>query len=230
MQALGLIETRGLIAAVESADAMLKAAEVTLLEKTYVGGGLVSVAVTGGVAAVKAAVEAGAAAVKQISEALLVSQHVIPRPSEDLEDLIGPAKQVLSLEIQNAGPSGDESGEKTEEPAVNEAVSEEKTEQTIDVEAADEQAVEEPAVEVFTEDKEEFPLDGNLSTITKEIADQFAQQYGPEKILEVLGRLKVVKLRNLAREYGNMRIAGRAISKADKKVLLAEFEEYYRTH
>ena len=90
MQALGLIETKGLIAAIEASDAMLKAAEVRLLEKTIVGGGLVAIAVTGDVAAVKAAVEAGAAAVERIGSLLLVSQHVIPRPHEDLDSMIGP--------------------------------------------------------------------------------------------------------------------------------------------
>lgn len=88
MQALGLIETRGLVAAVESADAMLKAAEVKLLEKTIVGGGLVSITVAGDVGAVKAAVDAGAAAVEQLNKNALVSQHVIPRPHESLEEII----------------------------------------------------------------------------------------------------------------------------------------------
>ena len=88
MQALGLIETRGLVAAVESADAMLKAAEVELLEKTIVGGGLVSITVAGDVGAVKAAVDAGAAAVEQLNKNALVSQHVIPRPHESLEEFI----------------------------------------------------------------------------------------------------------------------------------------------
>ncbi len=88
MQALGLIETKGLVAATESADAMLKAAAVNLLEKTYVGGGLVSIAITGDVGAVKAAVEAGGAAVRKIDEKLLVSQHIIPRPHEELNSII----------------------------------------------------------------------------------------------------------------------------------------------
>lgn len=94
MQALGFIETRGLIVAIESADAMLKAAEVTLIEKTNVGGGLVSITVTGDVASVKAAVEAGAAAVSQLKSDSLVSQHVIPRPHEELNSLIGLNKPI----------------------------------------------------------------------------------------------------------------------------------------
>lgn len=88
MQALGLIETRGLVAAVESADAMLKAANVKLLEKTIVGGGLVAVTSAGDVGAVKAAVAAGAAAVEKLNKNALVSQHVIPRPHESLEKIM----------------------------------------------------------------------------------------------------------------------------------------------
>lgn len=99
MQALGLIETKGLVAATESADAMLKAAHVNLLEKTYVGAGLVSIAVTGDVGAVKAAVEAGGAAVRKINENLLISQHIIPRPHEELNSIIVTTKPELEQEI-----------------------------------------------------------------------------------------------------------------------------------
>jgi ethanolamine utilization protein EutM len=81
--ALGLVETKGLVGSVEAADAMCKAAKVTLLGKEISGGGLVTVMVRGEVGAVKAAVEAGAAAAKRVGE--LVSQHVIPRPAQDLE-------------------------------------------------------------------------------------------------------------------------------------------------
>ncbi|GLB24435.1 bacterial microcompartment protein [Lacrimispora xylanolytica] len=89
MQALGFIETKGLLTAIEAADAMLKAADVSLLERTTVGGGLISVTVTGDVAAVKAAVDAGAAAVERIDAASLITRHVIPRPHEELVAVIG---------------------------------------------------------------------------------------------------------------------------------------------
>lgn len=89
MQALGFIETKGLLTAIEAADAMLKAADVSLLEKTKVGGGLISVTVTGDVAAVKAAVDAGAAAVERIDAKALITRHVIPRPHEELVAVIG---------------------------------------------------------------------------------------------------------------------------------------------
>ena len=86
MIALGLIETKGLVGAVEAADAMCKAAKVTLLGKELSGGGLVTVMVRGEVGAVKAATDAGAAGAKRVGE--LVSVHVIPRPAVDLETFL----------------------------------------------------------------------------------------------------------------------------------------------
>jgi ethanolamine utilization protein EutM len=86
MIALGMIETRGLIGAIEAADAMVKAANVTLIGSEYVGGGFVTVMVRGDVGAVKAATDAGAAAAKRVGE--LVSVHVIPRPHMDVEMIL----------------------------------------------------------------------------------------------------------------------------------------------
>lgn len=85
-QALGLIETRGLITAIEAADAMLKAARVQFLGRQKVKAGLVAVMVAGDVGAVKAAVDAGTAAGKKIGE--IVSSHVIPRPHEEINFII----------------------------------------------------------------------------------------------------------------------------------------------
>jgi len=84
--ALGLIETKGLVASIEAADAMVKAANVTLVGKEQVGGGLVAVMVRGDVGAVKAATDAGAAAAQRIGE--LISVHVIPRPHSEVESLL----------------------------------------------------------------------------------------------------------------------------------------------
>lgn len=85
-QALGMVETKGLVGAIEAADAMVKAANVTLLGKEKIGSGLVTVMVRGDVGAVKAAVDSGAAAAKRVGE--LVSVHVIPRPHEDVESIL----------------------------------------------------------------------------------------------------------------------------------------------
>ncbi|WP_042345511.1 BMC domain-containing protein [Bacillus massiliigorillae] len=83
MGALGMVETKGLVGAVEAADAMAKAANVQLIGKVHVGGGLVTVMVRGDVGAVKASTDAGAAAAEKVGE--LVSVHVIPRPHSDIE-------------------------------------------------------------------------------------------------------------------------------------------------
>jgi ethanolamine utilization protein EutM len=84
--ALGMIETRGLVGAIEAADAMVKAANVSLIGSEYIGGGFVTVMVRGDVGAVKAATDAGAAAAKRVGE--LVSVHVIPRPAGDVEMIL----------------------------------------------------------------------------------------------------------------------------------------------
>ncbi|NNF98541.1 MAG: BMC domain-containing protein [Desulfobacteraceae bacterium] len=90
MKALGMIETKGLVAAIEAIDAMVKSANVDVLGTREVGAGLVSVFVEGDVGAVKAAVDAGAASVNKIGE--VVSVHVIPRPSEETMALLPVAK------------------------------------------------------------------------------------------------------------------------------------------
>ena len=86
MIALGLVETKGLVGAIEAADAMVKAANVVLIGSEYVGGGYVTVMVRGDVGAVKAATDAGAAAAKRVGE--LASVHVIPRPHTDVEMIL----------------------------------------------------------------------------------------------------------------------------------------------
>ena len=90
MQALGMVETRGLVGSVEAADAMVKAANVTLIGKEHVGGGLVTVMVRGDVGAVKAATDAGAAAAERVGE--LKSVHVIPRPHGEVEVILPEAQ------------------------------------------------------------------------------------------------------------------------------------------
>ncbi len=86
MNALGMIETKGLVGAVEAADAMVKSANVELVGREQVGGGLVTVMVRGDVGAVKAATDAGAAAAQSVGE--LLSVHVIPRPHDEVEAIL----------------------------------------------------------------------------------------------------------------------------------------------
>jgi ethanolamine utilization protein EutM len=85
-EALGMVETKGLVAAIEAADAMVKAANVVLVGYERIGSGLVSVFVRGDVGAVKAATDSGAAAAQRVGE--LISVHVIPRPHVDVEKIL----------------------------------------------------------------------------------------------------------------------------------------------
>lgn len=84
--ALGMVETKGLVGAIEAADSMVKAASVHLVGKVHVGGGIVTVLVRGDVGAVKAATDSGAAAAERVGE--LLSVHVIPRPHNELESIL----------------------------------------------------------------------------------------------------------------------------------------------
>ena len=86
LEALGMVETRGLVAAIEAADAMVKAANVTLIGTEKIGSGLVSVMVRGDVGAVKSAVEAGSTSAGRLGE--VIATHVIPRPHEDVEKIL----------------------------------------------------------------------------------------------------------------------------------------------
>ncbi|MGE4273355.1 MAG: BMC domain-containing protein [Desulfitobacterium sp.] len=187
MQALGLIETRGLLPAIECADVMLKTAQVELMGRTFVGGGLVTIAVTGEVGAVKAAVEAGTIAVEKISHSSLASQHVIPRPHPDIESIVSVSENPAEVD---APPGSDDSLI------------------TITVESID-------------------PMPISLKYANKEEVDAIIQSFGLEKGVEALITLSVVKLRNLAREYKELDIVGRAISKANKELLVQQLKRYY---
>ncbi len=90
LEALGMVETKGFVGAVEAADAMVKAANVQLIGKEYIGAGYVTIFVRGDVGAVKAATDAGAAAARRVGE--LISVHVIPRPHNEVENVLPKAK------------------------------------------------------------------------------------------------------------------------------------------
>ena len=92
LEALGMVETKGLIGSVEAADAMVKAANVVLIGKEYIGAGYVTVMVRGDVGAVKAATDAGAAAARRVGE--LVSVHVIARPHQEVEKILPKVKDA----------------------------------------------------------------------------------------------------------------------------------------
>ncbi|MEG6617402.1 BMC domain-containing protein [Peptococcaceae bacterium 1198_IL3148] len=200
MQALGLIETRGLLPAIECADVMLKAAQVELVERTFVGGGLVTIMVTGDVAAVKAAVEAGVAAVEKINRWSLISQHVIARPHYEMENIVAARANTVEEKAN------------INEPLANQGVT-------------DATEVTEPAKIVEESTK---PAPTTLVSVHKPELDALVQQFGLEKAVAMLKSLSVAKLRKLAREYKDLGIAGRAISKANKELLIQKLKGYYK--
>ena len=200
-----MIETRGLLAAIESADAMLKAAEVRLLERTFVGGGLVTVTITGDVAAVKASIDAAAAAVNRLGAELLISQHVIPRPHSELgETIVSP---VPLAEINS------DKEDKTAYIEINSEAENSEEPQTVEIDE--------------TEIMQDTDTVKDAAEMHKDDMDRLVSEKGIDKALEIIDRCKVVKLRNLAREYKDFGISGRDISKANKTVLIEEFRKYY---
>lgn len=147
LSALGMIETKGLVAAVEAADAMVKAANVALIGKEHVGGGLVTVMVRGDVGAVKAATDAGAAAAARVGE--LISVHVIARPHEELEPILPVSEDKTSVPGETTEP------ESSVKPAAEAAAPAAPI-----VENADIESMSVVQLRKFARSMKEFPIEG----------------------------------------------------------------------
>ena len=117
MEALGMVETKGFVGAVEAADAMVKAANVQLVGKEYIGAGYVTVFVRGDVGAVKAATDAGAAAARRVGE--LVSVHVIPRPHVEVERVIPQNGYRPGTRVEGKEPRALSDGKESQEVTGN---------------------------------------------------------------------------------------------------------------
>lgn len=210
MQAIGMIETKGLLATIEAADAMVKSANVNILEKVYIGGGYVSVTVTGDVGAVKSAVDAGVSAVNRLGDNILVSHHVIARPHYELESIIETKPAIERLE---------------------EAIEEEVSSEMIDevVKEAINENIEEEIINEALEEVETLEVANNVMNLemTKEELDKLVEEKGLDKAFEILDSLKVSKIRKLAKEFKNIDITSKAISKEDKDSLLIRLRNYY---
>lgn len=178
--ALGMIETRGLVASIEAADSMVKSANVSLIGKVHVGSGLVTVMVKGDVGAVKAAVDAGAAAANRTGE--LVSVHVIPRPHSEIEYIL-PQPPDSEDNLKKASSEEEKIENNSDTPQVLEKSSE----------------------------------NHNSESQEKSIED----------IMKELQAMSVVELRRYARNFNDLSISGRQISKANKAVLLKELRRHY---
>lgn len=200
MNALGMIETRGLVGAIEAADAMVKAANVTLQSKTQVGGGLVTVMVRGDVGAVKAAVDAGAAAAERVGE--LISVHVIPRPAADVEGILDHPPTLP------APPAPEPDPEPETEPAPASEVASEQS-------ASEENLSEEEELE---EDEDEE--DDETPALEQRPSGSFI--IPPESVMQ---RMTVAKLRALARGLGSTGMSAKEIRFAKKEELIARIIE-----
>lgn len=214
MKALGMIETRGLVAAIEAADAMVKAANVTLTEKEHVGGGLVTVMVRGDVGAVKAATDAGAAAAERVGE--LVSVHVIPRPHQELEDILGPKDPDVPAVPPVSPPEKEEQPPLTAPRQEVEAAEEpELPEETVPTPEPAQEAAQ--AADAETEAVEEVPAEEE-----SEEAPLAPEDLSPEN----LANMTVVKLRSVARSLNVDNMTRREIRYANKEDLILAITDF----
>ena len=224
-KALGMVETKGLVASIEAADAMVKAAKVTLIGKERAQAGLITIMVVGDTAAVKAAVDAGAAAAQRVGE--LVSTHVIPRPDDQLSSII---------------PSGDfeKVGSKEKPKPVRKTVAVEKEKPVKEKKSTESSKKILPEIEI----EEEIEIKETGSTIDRLRKEALGKDDTKEKkeekpkrkktksdvesalSMEELEVLNVHQLRRLARSTEGFPIQGREISRANRGLLLDYFKSF----
>lgn len=200
--ALGLIETKGLIGAIEAADAMAKAANVKIVGKEKITAALVTIKVVGEVAAVKAAVDAGAAAAQRVGQ--LVSAHVIPRPDDQLEDFMFDWKEKDTTK---------------KEPQKKEVVEEDIV---VSEPEPDPEPESEEEEEIFVHEEESL---FDSSDKVKEIFDGMKDGSNTIPPEVELRELNVHELRHMARTFENFPIKGRQISKANRDELINYFDK-----
>jgi microcompartment protein CcmL/EutN len=196
--ALGLVETRGLVAAIEAADTMVKTANVVLIGKEITRGALVTIKVVGDTAAVRSAVEAGAAAAQRVGE--LVSQHIIPRPGDGLEELIfttGCLSQHEGEQLLNG------------EPALP-------VKQDFPLQEEEPIARQNEYVDEGGEGQREESNQEELYTMPEGLSPELQAYF------KQLDLMTVHELRRLARTVEGLSIFGRQISRANKKELVEE--------
>lgn len=222
MQAIGMIETKGLLAAIESADSMTKSANVQILEKVYVGGGLVTIIVNGDVGAVRAAVDAGGAAVKTLGEEFLISEHIIPRPHEDLKAIMefGQKKEeikenITDVEVKEQILEKEIVVEKIEETESEDEIFSDSLEADSQVENLE--IVEEEKIEIAIEEKK----------FTRKDIEEYLRENKKEEIISELNILKISELRKLLKEYQELNLSNRTISKLNKENLINRILEFY---
>jgi len=212
--ALGLIETKGLVAAIEAADTMVKASNVKLLGKEVTQAALVTIIVTGDVAAVKSAVDAGAAAAKRVGE--VISTHIIPQPDSQISIII---PEIDSQEIisKHLSSTAKESVQKTT------VAKETKKRPIIKIKVESEEQKSETSSETIARLRKEALGDKVVDT-KEENVKEFSKEKGTSNLdLNELESMNVHQLRKLARSIEGFPIQGREISRANRSTLLGYF-------
>lgn len=247
--ALGLIETKGLIGAIEAADAMVKAANVKLVSKEKITAALVTVKIIGEVAAVKSAVDAGAAAAQRVGQ--LISAHVIPRPDNQIDEFIyyssiQPEKKQKEEKLKPEEIKTEELKDLSEN-VVEESESDVTSVTPKDeVDKQDEELFKETPIKVSgrrgrPKGSHKTPLPESTESRLAALRKEAIQELGgsePEKkeefesvstaeipTKEFLDTLNVHKLRHYARAFENFPIKGREISRANRDELIAHFDK-----
>ena len=240
-KALGLVETRGLVAAIEAADAMVKTSNVTLIGKEITRPALVTIKIVGDVAAVKASVDAGAAAAKKVGE--LVSIHVIPQPDSQMIILLpeikdedkrptgksraSEKKEIKETEMVSVEEPGLKSSPVKEIQEITEKKQAQKT-KTRQIEPEDEKKSASDEDIFSTDHLERLRREAlGIKADQKEETKQDKQSAGPKEqlTLEELEKLNVHQLRKQARATDNFPIQGREISRANRNQLLDYFKK-----
>lgn len=219
MQALGMIETKGLVGAIEAADAMVKAANVNLIGKEKVGSGLITVMITGDVEAVKASVDAGAAAAQRVGQ--LIGVHVIARPHEDMEGIFNKTKKdVTEISVE----------EKIENIQETVELTEQETEQVIEknIEIKTEEIVEDIPLE---NEKNENVIETDEIDKKKELSrdelEAIFEKDGLKAIKKEIKTANLSQLKKLIKEYSEISLNKKELSKINKDTIIDKITKYY---
>ncbi|GMR25484.1 MAG: hypothetical protein BMS9Abin39_0785 [Ignavibacteria bacterium] len=218
--AIGFVETKGLVASIEAADAMLKASNVKLIAKETAKAGLITITVTGDVGAVKAATDAGASAAKRVGE--LISVHIIPRPDSQLS-------VILPLDISNGITSSKKSNPKIVKPSGREK-KDIKPEKKSGVKVEDKSNI--PKAEILPQEEVPTATTDTIERLKREalgeVIKKEKKQKDTDKIskfnMQNLENMNVHQLRRLARSTDNFPIKGREISRSNRRELLDYFK------
>jgi microcompartment protein CcmL/EutN len=215
-RALGMVETRGLIASIEAADAMVKAAKVQLLGKEQVQGGLVTILVEGETAAVKSAVDAGAAAAKRVGE--LVSTHIIPRPDDQIDQIV-----MRNAAIETKPYKQDPIPEEKPEPLPKKKPERRRKQVKIkEMQSSEETEPVFKSISSSTIDRLKEEAFGGTPTIEKSGKTKSKREF--KFSMAELEVMNVHQLRRFARDIESFPIKGREISRANRGELLDFFK------